>query len=142
MKKNVFIIGLIVLLVVLVVLHVQKQQVVKTEGQILSGIALDAYNSTTTSPTMYSFTAGVRHLTPFGTVAPGVFGGCIVTGAGSAGGSIEFFDATTTSATSREARLSSTTQMIYSMPTNLAAGNYMPAKGIEFNYGLAMAFVS
>lgn len=91
------------------------------------------YHATTTSPTAYAFSSGERLLQ----TGPGTFGGITVTGAGSAGGNIEFFDATTTNPSLRASSMSSTTQLIASFPSNLGTGNYQDVD-IAYTYGLIM----
>lgn len=91
------------------------------EGKLAVGGGItDACIATTTSPTIYAFSSGVRSLA----LGSGYIGGITVTGAGSAGGSIELFDATTTDTALRNSALSSTTQLIASFPSNLAVGDY------------------
>lgn len=64
------------------------------------------------------------NLTPFSSTSPqvGVLGNYTVTKAGSAGGNVNFYDATTTSVLERAEATSSI--LIASFPTDLAAGTY------------------
>lgn len=91
----------------------------------------DEYVATTTSATFLT-TPAVNLLDS----APGVLGSVIVTTAGSAGGYIDFIDATTTSVLQRATSMATTTIYITSIPSNLAAGTY--TFDIKFKYGLIM----
>lgn len=130
MKEKIILISLSFALIVLAVVLTQQP----TAKGILGSIGqASEYHSTTTSPTSYSFSSGDRILNSAGY---GSLGSIIVTGVGSAGGNIEFFDATTTNPSLRASSMSSTTQLVASFPTNLAVGTYVIDASVT--YGLIM----
>lgn len=124
----------ILLVIVAVVVAILAFSPIKpnvTVGSIGMG---NEYKATTTSPTAYSFTAGIRSLTPSGETTQGTLGSLIVAGAGSAGGHIEIFDATTTNPNLRARNMASSTQLIASLPVNASAGTY--TYDVYYKYGL------
>lgn len=130
MKEKIILISLSVALIVLAVALTQKPITKAIVGSVSQA---SEYHATTTSPTAYSFASGERVLNSTGY---GALGSVIVTSAGSAGGNIEFFDATTTNPSLRASNMSSTTILVASVPTNLAAGTYVFDTSVT--YGLIM----
>ena len=55
---------------------------------------------------------------------PGVLGQVVVLVAGSAGGAIEIYDATTTNVNARTGQIATTSLLLASIPSNLAVGTY------------------
>lgn len=64
----------------------------------------------------------------------GTLGSFVVTGAGSAGGTLDIYDATTTNVNLRTGQMATSTILIASMPSNLAAGTY--TYDVQYNVGL------
>ena len=68
--------------------------------------------------------------------APSTLGSVIVTKAGTAGGYYNFYNATTTSILARASKYASTSILMISLPTDLAAGTY--TFDVEFPIGLTV----
>lgn len=88
-------------------------------GSVVRG---SEYHATTTAPNTSGFADATNPLLI--TSSAGTFGSYIVTTAGSAGGTVNFYNATTTNRLKRTGQVATTTILITSLPTNLAAGTY------------------
>lgn len=100
--------------------------IVSTENArpVFGSVAVhSAYFSTTTSASNLITTPIADSLTGT-TTHSGTFGSIIVTGAGTAGGNLDFYDATTTNIAQRAASMATSTIFLGSIPTASAVGTY------------------
>lgn len=100
------------------------------------GGGLGDYLATSTAPNATGYLAASDPLLVKGN--RGVFGSVIVTTTGTAGGTMNFYDATTTNSTLRKSSMGTSSIIIASLPTNLAAGTYV--FDVAFANGLLVDF--
>lgn len=134
-QRNTFI-GLAALLMAFLVITIglllEKPQ--SAQGSVAVS---NEYNATSTSPSfplIGTSTPSVQVLKG----GQGTFGSVIVTGAGAAGGNMDFYDATTTNVNLRASNLSTTSIRLASLPNNIAVGTY--TYDIATSYGLTFVF--
>ena len=94
-----------------------------------------AYYSTTTAATIAT-TPNYNQISTSSRSVSGTLGSCIVVAAGTAGGALNFYDATTSNVNQRASRFGTSSILLASLPTNLAVGTY--TFDVQFANGLLM----
>ena len=135
---NKIILGLVLLLVAMTGYLIYRPTDIQTDiqpdiqpGSVTQG---NEYYATSTAPALTGFMSTVNPRLIKG--GYGALGSVIVAKAGSPGGSMNFYDATTTDATKRSAGQATSSIILASIPTDLAAGTYV--FDITFTRGLLM----